>query len=121
MPEQPKFLKKTEKPLVVWFRLYGADKAAMQAVSGKRRGAHNAVAMAGTMAEIARLRAAAAPVSAKEAKTIEAFKKVTGSTDITPVLAAAMRDYVEREAKGPFVGRPAPVIDTTGITIRKSA
>lgn len=102
MPDQIKPVaplpRKAEKPLVVWFRLYGADKAAMQAVSGKRRGAHNAVAMAGTMAEIARLRAAAAPVTPKEAKAIEDFKKVTAGSSIIPVLSAAMRDHVEREA-----------------------
>lgn len=89
-------LRKAEKPLVVWFRLYGAEKRAMQAVAGKRRGAHNAVALAGTMAEIARLEAAALPVTPAELKAIASFKRVTGESSITPTLSAAMRDSVVR-------------------------
>lgn len=58
------------------------------------------IAHAGFIREIERLEQQASPVTPKEAKTIEAFKKVTGSADITPVLAAAMRDYVQREAGG---------------------
>lgn len=88
--------RKAEKPLVVWFRLYGAEKRAMQAVAGKRRGAHNAIALAGTMAEIARLEAAALPVTPAELKAIASFKKVTGDASIVPTLSAAMRDSVLR-------------------------
>ncbi len=91
-------LKKQQSPLICYFRLYGADKVALQAVSGKRRGAHNAVAMAGTLAEIARLKAAALPVSSKELRAFASYKKVTGRSDIDLILAAAMRDHVQRTA-----------------------
>lgn len=54
-----------------------------------------------------------APVTPKEVKTIEDFKKVTGSNDITPVLAAAMRDHVEGEASASKLPAPLPVFATS--------
>lgn len=90
-------LKKQQVPLICYFRLYGADKAALLSVSGKRRGAHNAIALAGTMAEIARLKAAASPVTPKVAKAIASYRKVTGRDDVDLILAAEMRAHIQRE------------------------
>lgn len=57
------------------------------------------IARAGFIKELQLYRhgVAAAPVTAKEAKAIASFKKVTGGACIIPVLSAAMRDSVLRE------------------------
>ena len=115
---KPTLKKQESAPLVVFFRLYGSDKTAMRAVAGKRRGAHNAIAMAGTMAEIARLQAAAGPVTPSEAKAIESFKKVTGDASIIPVLSAAMRDHVRRSsASRPEGDECGPINPKAGLCI----
>lgn len=51
----------------------------------------------GLVAELARLEAAALPVTPAELKSIASFKKVTGDASIVPTLSAAMRDSVLRE------------------------
>lgn len=84
-------LKKQQKPLVVWFRLYGQEKADMQAVAGKRRGAHNAVAHAGTMAEIARLKVKAVGLTPAVAKAVVDFQRLTGLDPVTFLRDAARR------------------------------
>lgn len=89
MPAAVPPLKKQQKPLVVWFRLYGQDKAEMQSVAGKRRGAHNAVAMAGTLAEIARLKVKAHGITPAAAKAVADFQRLTGKDPVVFLREAA--------------------------------
>lgn len=94
-------LKKDEKPLVVFLRIYAANKARLLKVCRHTGLDHNAIGLAGTLAEIERLEQHLLPVTPAELKAIASFKKVTGDASIVPTLSAAMRDSVLREKSAP--------------------
>ena len=54
-PKKADPLKKQQKPIVCFLRLYGTAKKRMEGVCRKYSTDHNSVAMAGTLAEILRL------------------------------------------------------------------
>ncbi len=65
-----KRLKKQEKPLVCFLRLYGTAQQRMRGVCKKFSSHHNDVAMAGTMKEILRLEMQADEYSPEIAKAL---------------------------------------------------
>lgn len=90
-------LKKNQDPLICYIRLYGDDKRRMLALTGGRRGHHNAIALAGTISRMALLEAAASPVSPAAAKAISEWDKVTDGADITPIIKHATRQEIQRQ------------------------
>lgn len=91
-----KKLKKTTDPLVVWFRLYDGDKARVTALTGFRRGAHNALAYEGLMDLVARREAAASPIDPAVAKLVtEAQRK---GVDVRACLRDALRTLTSATA-----------------------
>lgn len=89
---------KAEEIPPVFFRIKPEVHARLELVLKRHSGGRNDLARDGLLREIERLEQQAAPVTPKEAKAIETFKKVTGCADISSVLAAASRDHVRREA-----------------------
>lgn len=104
VPKKP--LRKNEKPLVCFLRLYGPEKRRMNALTNKRRGAHNDIAMAGTLSEMRRLEneiPGVRPEVAKALAEIEALK-----IDPLPHLEAIIKDAVESPL-AVHVGLPATI------------
>jgi hypothetical protein len=63
-------LKKQEKPLICFLRLYGTAKQRMLGVCEKFSSHHNEIAMAGTMKEILRLELHAEEIAPEVAKAL---------------------------------------------------
>jgi hypothetical protein len=91
MPQRP--LRKIEKPLVVFLRLYGPAKARMKAVCRRHSTDHNAIGMAGTLAELGRLETMPAEVSPELIRLATEHRRLGGDPEETLKSAiAALED-----------------------------
>lgn len=89
----PRALKKQEKPIVVFLRLYGPAKQRMMRLCRRYSTDHNAIGMAGTLTEMLRLESevpGVSPAVAKALAEIEALK-----IDPLPHLEAIIKDAVD--------------------------
>lgn len=87
-------LKKIEKPLVCFLRLYGPAKKRMEAVCKHLSTDHNSVAMAGTLSEIWRLERLPAEVTQEEILALTEVKHHGG--DPVAILHAAIPALSEK-------------------------
>lgn len=98
----PAPLRKNEKPLVCFIRLYGVEKRRMRAITKGQRGAHNDVAMAGIRAEMRRLEAAVTSETPPEL-----LAKLAALRDLRIDVAAKLDQLLEEAGHRPA---PSPIL-----------
>lgn len=88
----PPALRKNQKPLVCFVRLYGDEKRRMMKQTRGRRGAHNDIAFDGILAELTR-RETQASMTAEESRLATELRRLGGDPETTLRQAiAAMED-----------------------------
>ena len=99
MPDQPQTLapaKKAQKPLIVFLRLYDAERRRMEASCRRTGLGLNDIGLAGTLAEIARHEAAASPIEPAVAKLVTEAQRE--GIDVRACLKTAIKATLEQRA-----------------------
>ena len=85
-----------EKPLAIFIRLYEPATTRMRAVCQRFSTDHNAIAMAGTLAEMARLENSAGIISPEDSRAIQEARRL--GLDPLEILTAAAAAKLSTEA-----------------------